>query len=37
MWMVYVIEVDFEFQGKTMKTPVYMDAPDKLLLSKVVC
>ena len=34
-----MIEVDIEFQVKTMKTPVYvkMDAPEELLLSEGVC
>ena len=34
-----MIEVDIEFQGKTMKTRVYvkMDAPEELLLSEGVC
>ena len=34
-----MIEVDIEFQGKTMKTRLYvkMDAPDELLLSEGVC
>ena len=34
-----MIEVDVEFQGKTMKTRVYakMDAPEELLLSEGVC
>ena len=33
------IVIDNEFQGKTMKTPVYikMDAPESLLLSEGVC
>lgn len=33
------INIDIEFQGKTMKTPVYikMDAPESLLLSEGVC
>ena len=33
------IDIDIEFQGKTMKTPVYikMDAPESLLLSEGVC
>ena len=34
-----MIEVDIEFQERTMKTPVYvkMDAPEELLLSEGVC
>ena len=34
-----MIEVDIEFQDRTMKTPVYvkMDAPEELLLSEGVC
>ena len=33
------LHIDIEFQGKTMRTPVYvkMDAPEQLLLSKGVC
>ena len=33
------LDIDIEFQGKTMRTPVYvkMDAPEQLLLSEGVC
>ena len=33
------LHIDIEFQGKTMRTPVYvkMDVPEQLLLSKGVC